>query len=193
MRRLFCKGECVWWFVTGFNYLYSQLQHRNTHIAGFAGVLLALSIGLSGCLPSPYFQKQEAIPNNAWNYNFKPVFRFNITDTSVSYRTYFIIQHTQAYPYCNLWLWLYIKTPGDSTIKRERLNLTMADATGRWLGRGMGAIYEERIGVNFGESVTFKRPGTYEIALEQNMRVNPLPEVLHVGLRVERATPNGKR
>jgi gliding motility-associated lipoprotein GldH len=150
-------------------------------------------LSCAGCIPSPYYQKQEAIPANAWNYQFKPLFRFDIQDTTVKYRTYFIVQHTQAYPFCNLWMWLYIKTPGDSVIKKERINITLADPSGKWLGRGMGAIYEERVGINFGDQIPFNRRGTYEVALEQNMRVNPLPEVLHVGLRVEAATPGNKR
>ena len=159
-------------------------------LRNFLLILLACGL-LSGCIsfPAPYFQKQEPIPKNAWNYNFRPLFKFNITDTTIRYQPYFIIQHTQAYPYCNLWMWLYIKTPGDSIIKKERVNVTLAGPTGKWLGRGLGAVYEERVALNLGDSVKFNRSGTYEIALEQNMRVNPLPEVLHVGFRVEKAVP----
>ena len=150
-------------------------------------LLLVLLIGLAlgGCIPSPYYQKQEPIPQNQWAYSFSPVFKFDITDTTAHYRTSFIIQHTQAYPYSNLWMWLYIKTPGSPNIKKERVNVILADPTGKWKGRGMGAIYEERVYLDLGDSVKFDRTGTYEIRLEQNMRVNPLPEVLHVGMRVE--------
>jgi gliding motility-associated lipoprotein GldH len=149
-------------------------------------VTILISGLLTGCLPSPFYQKQEAIPNNAWNFAFRPVFKFDITDSTAKYYPYIIIQHSQAYSYSNLWLWLYIKTPGDSLIKKERLNLTLAAPDGRWLGRGLGAIYEERIAINLGESVKLKKPGTYEIMLEQNMRKNPLPEILHIGMRVQK-------
>ena len=102
-------------------------------------LLLLLCCVLGGCLPSPYFQKQEAIPQNQWKYDFKPKFKFEVTDSTAHYQTYFIIQHTQAYPYSNLWMWMYIKTPGDSIIKKERINVMMADPSGKWKGRGMGA------------------------------------------------------
>jgi hypothetical protein len=52
----------------------------------------------------------------------------------------------------------------------------------------MGEIYEQRMPISLGDSVNLSRPGTYEVTLEQNMRINPLPDVLHVGLRVEKAT-----
>ena len=152
----------------------------------YLALILVVCCAFSGCLPSPYFQKQEAIPRNEWAYNFRPIYKFEIFDTTARYQTSFIVQHTQAYPFNNLWMWVYIKTPGDSIIKKERVNIELADPTGRWLGRGMGAIYEERRVVSLGDSVRFDRKGTYEIALEQNMRVNPLPEVLHVGIRVEK-------
>ncbi len=148
-------------------------------------LLLLLCCVMGGCLPSPYYQKQESIPQNQWSYNFNPTFKFDITDSSAHYRPYFIIQHTQAYPYSNLWMWMYIKTPGATTIKKERVNVILADPTGRWKGRGMGAIYEERVLLDLGDSVKFNRNGTYEIMLEQNMRINPLPEILHVGFRLE--------
>ncbi len=148
--------------------------------------LFILCCLVSGCLPSPYYQKQEAVPKNEWNSNFRPIFKFEITDTASRYQTSFIIQHSQAYPYSNLWMWLYIKSPGDSIIKKERVNVVLAEPGGKWLGRGFGTIYEERVVLALGDSVKFNRKGTYEIALEQNMRVNPLPEVLHVGMRVEK-------
>lgn len=148
-------------------------------------IVVFVSLLLYGCLPSPYYQKQEPIPQNAWNYNFTPTFKFDVMDTMASYQPYFIIQHTQAYPYSNLWMWLYIKEPGATAFKKQRVNIVLADAAGKWKGRGMGAIYEERVYLSLGDSVRLNRAGTYEIKLEQNMRVNPLPEVLHVGLRVE--------
>jgi gliding motility-associated lipoprotein GldH len=83
-------------------------------------------------------------------------------------------------------MWMYIKTPGDSLVKKERVNILLAGPTGKWLGRGLGTIYEERVVLDLGDSVRFNKAGTYEIALEQNMRINPLPEVLHVGFRLEK-------
>jgi gliding motility-associated lipoprotein GldH len=150
---------------------------------------ILLLVLLAGCMPAPYYQKQESMPQNAWAYNYKPSFKFEITDTTARYQPYFIIRHTQAYPYSNIWLLLYIKTPGDSIAKKQRINIILAESTGKWLGRGMGEIYEQRMPISFGDSVRFIRKGTYEVAMEQNMRINPLPEILNVGLRLEKLGP----
>src|SRR4051812_36770446 len=45
----------------------------------------------AGCLPAPFFQKESAIPKNAWSYTFKPSFKFDITDSNAMYRPFFII------------------------------------------------------------------------------------------------------
>ncbi len=148
--------------------------------------LFLFAVGLAGCLPAPYYQKDDTIPQNAWDYSFKPTFEIDITDTTVPYQPYFLIRHTQAYPYCNLWIWIYIKTPGDTVAKKERINIPLAETDGKWLGRGMGEIYEQRLKVNLGDSVKFNRKGSYKISLEQNMRINPLPEILNVGFRLEK-------
>lgn len=140
---------------------------------------------LIGCLPAPYYQKEIVIPQNAWTYAFKPSFTIDITDTMAAYQPYFMIRHTQAYPYSNLWVWVYIKSPGDRVEKKQRMNVVMAEPTGKWLGRGMGEIYEQRLPIKFADSVRFNKKGTYKITLEQNMRINPLPEVMNVGFMLK--------
>jgi len=155
------------------------------------GLLLLAGALFTGCLPSPYYQKDEVMPKNEWTYAFKPTFTFDITDTTVSYQPSFLIRHTQAYPYCNIWMWVSVKTPGDSVVKKERVNITLAEASGKWLGRGMGEIYEQRLPVKLSDSIKFDKAGTYTITLEQNMRINPLPDILNVGLRVEKV-PGGR-
>jgi gliding motility-associated lipoprotein GldH len=101
----------------------------------------------------------------------------------------FIVRHTNAYPYSNIWLNVYYKEPGDSSFTRTRVEIPLAEPSGKWLGRGMGEIYEQRM---FIDQLHLDRVGKYEMRLEQNMRVNELPEILQVGLRLEK-TPHVKR
>ena len=86
----------------------------------FSLLTFALAFNLTGCRQSPYYQRVEVIPQNAWMYNFKPTFKIDITDTTAAYLPYFIIRHTQAYPYCNIWVILNIKSPGDTVIKKRK-------------------------------------------------------------------------
>lgn len=148
---------------------------------------LATLLFFNSCLKSPYYQKEYDIPDFEWSYDQKPVFRFEVTDTNALYNMYFLIRHTEAYPYSNIWLMVYTKKPGDTTFERTRLEIPLAQPNGKWLGRGMGEIWEQRMPItNEGDSAILHTPGMWEIKFGQVMRTNPLPEVLQVGLRIEK-------
>jgi gliding motility-associated lipoprotein GldH len=151
-------------------------------------VLLFAAVLAAGCMPSPYYQKQYSVPGNAWKSDFQPTFKVQVTDSASLYELYFIIRHTNAYPFSNIWMWVYTKAPGDTTFAKSRIQIPLATESGQWLGRGMGEIWEHRMPISHeGDSAMLRRPGTYEFRFEQNMRVDPLPEVLQVGLRVEKS------
>ena len=148
-------------------------------------LLVGLVLVLTGCLTSPYYQKAEGLPKNEWSYANKPTFKFEITDTTAIYNLYFLIRHTDAYPFSNIWMLIYTKQPGDSSFQQVRVEIPLAEKSGKWLGRGMGAIWEHRMPITQdNRPMVFNKKGLYEIRFEQNMRVNPLPEILQVGLRV---------
>lgn len=144
---------------------------------------------LGGCLKSPYYQKEYSIHNNKWSYNNEPSFKFEITDTTAFYNLFFLIRHTEAYPYSNIWLMIQTKAPGDTAFTKARIEVPLAEPSGKWLGRGMGEIWEQRMPIsNIGDSVMLRKKGTWEIKFGHNMRIDPLPDVLQVGLRIEKQT-----
>jgi gliding motility-associated lipoprotein GldH len=145
------------------------------------------SVIFSGCVPAPYYQRSETVPGAAWEYGFRPRFAIEILDTTAQYKTYFLIRHTQGYPYNNIWLLISTKGPGDKQARKERVNVVLAEPSGKWMGRGMGEVWEQRMVMQLQDSTLFRRRGTWEISVEQNMRVNPLPEIIDAGIRIERA------
>lgn len=164
----------------------TQSPRRRPQAAGGALVLSCFLL-LASCMPSPYYQKNYAIPQNAWSYDYKPAFRVEISDTTVYYTMYFLIRHTEAYPYANIWLRIYSQQPGDTTADTSRIEVALAAPSGQWLGRGMGAVQEHRMIISGQQDRhLFPKAGVYTFTFEQDMRVNPLPEILQVGLRVEK-------
>lgn len=150
-------------------------------------ILLISLTALAGCMESPYYQKDVTVPAYQWKYDYQPVFKVDIEDTAALYNLYFIVRHTEAYPFSNIWMWIHTKEPGDTTFSKSRIEIPLAEKSGKWLGRGMGEIWEQRMPITRNDApMIFKKPGSYEIRFEQNMRVNPLPEILQVGLRVEK-------
>ena len=146
-----------------------------------------LALFLYGCVSSPYYQKDYTIPGNQWSSDFEPSFRFEITDTTASYDMQYLIRHTSAYPYSNIWLMVEVKKPGATQYERTRVEIPLAEPTGKWLGRNMGEIWEQRMPLSLAlDSTMLHIPGVWEIKFSHNMRMDPLPEVLQTGLRVEK-------
>lgn len=141
-------------------------------------------LALAACVKTDLFEKSMVIPGNAWKNEFRPAIRFNINDTASLYNVYVILRHTDAYLYNNLWINLYIQSPGDS-LKKFQLDLQLADKEKGWLGNGMDDIFEHRIRISQ-EPISFSHSGTYTFTLEQIMRESPLNHVMNAGVRVER-------
>jgi len=149
---------------------------------------LLLITALSSCEPINVYEKSVPIPNQEWSSSFKPSFRFSITDTTALYDVELVLRHTNAYETNNIWLNISLKTPTDS-FPPFRVEKTLASNTDGWLGTGMDDIFEQRLSLNdelARESISFRTPGEYSFTLEQIMREDPLPNVLNVGIRVEK-------
>jgi gliding motility-associated lipoprotein GldH len=172
-------------------------------------LLVSIILTLSSCVTSPYYQKSFDIPANQWTPNFKPNFVIDIDDTNVYYNVHFLIRHTNLYAFANIWLWVYVKQPGETSFTKTRIEIPLANPQGRWMGQGMGELYEQRrmIVLNKEEipitddliSIAednvpnlFHKKGRYEIRFEQNMRTQSLPDVLQIGLRVEKSSVRKK-
>lgn len=149
----------------------------------------SIAIFLTGCIRSTkldVYQKNIPIPGYSWDYNFHPEFDCKITDTAAVYNIYVTIRHTNSYPFSNIWLLISSSFEGEKP-KTKRVELPLADKEGQWLGSGMSDIYEHRIPIQ--ENARFSKQGIYHFSFEQNMRLNPLPDIMSAGLRIEKVAP----
>ncbi len=139
---------------------------------------------ITSCTKLDVFERNTSIPKNKWEYNFKPTFNFNITDTVSEYNLYVVLRHNDAYRYNNIWLNIGTQSPKDS-MRYQRFDLLLGTDAKGWEGSGMDDIWEIRKSVTNGP-FKFNKPGTYTFSIAQVMRENPLPNILSVGIRVEK-------
>jgi len=147
-------------------------------------LFLLLFIVVSSCGNIEVFEKNVAIPGQAWKSDFRPVIEFDISDTVSLYDIKVVVRHTDAYSYKNIWMNVAVQSPGDSGIN-NRMNLVLADDKQGWLGKGMDDIFENRVSLE-PRARRFAKTGTYRFTLQQIMREDPLNHVMNVGIRVER-------
>ncbi|WP_109695704.1 gliding motility lipoprotein GldH [Chitinophaga deserti] len=152
---------------------------------------LAFSLFAFACKPPKLdtYEKNRDIPQSSWESSLKPTYEvtLNNEDTAYFYNLYVNVRHTDAYPYNNLWLIVSTQLPGDSLPQSRRVELPLADSYGKWLGNGLDDIFEHRIPIQ--QNAILPRTGTYRFTFEQNMRQDPLPNIMSVGLRVEKTAP----
>lgn len=141
-----------------------------------------ISYFLFSCTTIDLYEKDVAVPKHQWSSSFKPEFSFTIKDTSKPYQFFFVIRHDEKYKYTNIYINLYVQSPGSDSTEKIQRSLPLADNNG-WMGKGMDDIYEHRI--TLGDAQTLKA-GTYKFTLEQIMRDNPLEHVLDIGIRIEK-------
>ena len=73
----------------------------------------------------------------------------------------------------------------DGNSLRDTIDCPLADYQGKWLGKGFGGVYDNRI--IYMQRRRFPKPSEYKIILEQAMRVEDLPGITSVGIRIEKA------
>jgi gliding motility-associated lipoprotein GldH len=152
------------------------------------GLKYYISILLSGvlfasCNSSVVFEENVKIPDYSWDMSNIVSLDVEISDTITSNNIYINIRNASGYPFSNLFLFLTTKTPSGQ-IARDTVELILADESGQWLGDGLGDIWDNRI--LFKPAFRFPQKGTYRFEFQQAMRMNPLPQIMDVGLRIER-------
>ena len=151
-------------------------------ICGF----LILSYLLVSCGGDVVFEKYYELPSAKWDYDDAINYEVDIKDVSKTYDLYVNIRHTNDYPYSNLWTMLYY-APVNGQGTQQRMEFKLAQSDGKWLGNGFGSTVTHEIKVRSG--MKFEQPGKMIFTIQHDMRVNPVPAVSHVGLRLEKSAP----
>ena len=147
----------------------------------FAAAVLLL---LTSCDPARVYEENKDIPDNTWKQNTPIEFNVDINDTVSYHNMYVNVRNASGYNYSNLFLFIKTKLPkGEVTI--DTLECTLADASGKWLGDGLGDIWDNQI--LFKKNIRFPQSGSYKFEVEQAMRIDPLTSIMDVGLRIEKA------
>ena len=154
---------------------------NNNLLLCIAGMLLFL---IGSCDQSRVFDQNKKIEKALWNEDQPLVFLVNISDTIHPHNVYLNVRNAGMYPFSNLFLFLNTRFP-HGEIDRDTIEVTLASPDGKWLGDGLGDIYDNRI--LFHRNVRFPQKGEYRFEMYHAMRLNPLPGIMDAGIRIEKA------
>jgi gliding motility-associated lipoprotein GldH len=146
-------------------------------------LLFFIGFLVCSCQTPAFFEQNSSINNSVWNVQDKLIFDFQIEDTLAFYDLYINVRNTGKYKFSNLYIFSDTKFP-DGEIYRDTIECILADLSGRWLGSGIGDVFDNRI--LYKPNVHFNIAGQYQITFEQAMRQPELSEIMDVGLRIEK-------
>ncbi|WP_062545951.1 gliding motility lipoprotein GldH [Rufibacter tibetensis] len=149
--------------------------------------LLSLGLFLGSCDSNRVFEEVQDIPDNQWPVRLSPTFAFEVTDTTQAYNVFFNVRNALHYPFYNLYLRHYLIGPDGQQVNSMLHEMYLMDPkTGEPKGKGAGDIFDHQFrGL---KNIRFQRAGQYKIRLNQYMRQDPLPGIMAIGVRVEKAT-----
>ena len=137
---------------------------------------------LVSCDSGRVYEKNIKIPDGIWDKDNKVSFEVFIDDTVSAHNLYVNVRNTSLYPFSNLHLFIETTAPSGHTI-RETFEITLSDNRGKWLGSGLGDMWDlQQI---YKTNVRFAQRVKYTVEYQQGMRMDKLPFLLDVGLRIE--------
>ncbi|MEO8473594.1 MAG: gliding motility lipoprotein GldH [Chryseolinea sp.] len=151
-------------------------------------VLLALCMMalLSACDGNRVYEDIKDFDERQWMATEKPSFEFIVDDVNARYNLYSDIRNSVSYPYSRFFYTYYLQDSSGTNLQKKLMTQYFFDAkTGEPFGKsGIGDLYDHRFLLLKGYQ--FKEKGTYRIVFEQFMRMETLPGMVAVGLRVEK-------
>ncbi|HEX8506258.1 MAG TPA: gliding motility lipoprotein GldH [Hymenobacter sp.] len=156
--------------------MYQRFALRLAAVVGLLGVLTA-------CDPHRVFEQNIDFENNSWDVQQKPSFTFAIQDTTARYDVYFNVRHASAYGFYNLYVKHTLTGPGGLVGQPQLHQMLLLDPkTGEPKGSGTGDIYDIQLLAL--PNQRFAKAGNYTLTLEQYMRLDQLPGLMAMGVRV---------
>lgn len=138
-----------------------------------------LIITLFSCDNNRVFEKNTDFKLFEWEHDSEVVFNFKIEDEKPK-NVLVNFRHTSVFLSRNVLLSLKITNPKNETEKID-INIPLSEPNGMWFGDCSGNICDIQFPINY----TFIDTGNYIFSFTQNMRENPLSNIMSIGLRIE--------
>ncbi|MDR0431344.1 MAG: gliding motility lipoprotein GldH [Tannerellaceae bacterium] len=138
------------------------------------------------CGEQAVYNQYQAIHNFSWEKNKEYYFTFQIDDNSIPYDVTLEIRNNNLYPYQNLWLF-YNEEPPIGSMVCDTIECLLADDFGKWNGTGI-SLFQSSFPIR--TNYRFLNKGRYTFSFRQGMRIDTLPGIQEIGLKVEKTFIN---
>lgn len=148
-------------------------------------IILLGALILVSCGEPSMFDTFKPI-NGAWHQDSIIQFVVPVEDNSATYAVSVKLRHNADYPYSNLYMFRTISSV-NGVEYTDTVNYTLADASGKWLGSGIGEV-KTMIWPYSRRGLQFTNAEKYTFSLQHGMRDTLLEGVMDVGLEINKIT-----
>lgn len=134
------------------------------------------------CQRGYLFESAISIPNHGWASDEFVSFEVKVADTLQEYNISINLRNEGRYEFSNLFLFVNTLAPSGAQI-RDTIECTLADKSGKWLGRGVAGQYSHKI--PYKSNVRFPLTGIYRFEIEHGMRNDPLFHITDIGISIK--------
>ena len=147
-------------------------------------ILLSAASLLSACNGQTVYHAYQSLPEQGWLRTDTLCFSVAVPDSLTYYRLCIEIRNRHDYPYRNLSLSVGCDTPAGTTpLPADTLQLTLADANGRWVGTGWSGLYQTSFAAG---SIRIGSPGTYLLKIAYTLPDDVLQGINDVGIKLRK-------
>ena len=93
------------------------------------------------CSNNMLYDESAVIPDASWDNEYVPFFNVNVDDTLTTYAFALNIRHMDDYDYSNLYVFMHVEYPNDST-QTYIINCPLAHPDGQWMEIGRASCRE---------------------------------------------------
>ena len=147
--------------------------------------LAILTLVISACSRNEVaYTASHSIDPAGWHQDSVVAFAVPVEDTVASYEVVVSLRTNNAYPYQNLYTFRSIASERGTELA-DTAEYPLADATGRWLGSGVGELKTHDF-VLRNQPLRFRKTGVYTFAFAQGIRDTLLPGIEDIVLTLNR-------
>jgi len=147
-------------------------------------VILLVLFSLSSCDSNRIMEVNYEFEDRWWHKDSVKNYRFQIPETG-NHNIYLNIRNTESYPYHNMFITYFLEDSSGNVLETELVDFNLFHPkTGFPFGNsGIGDVFDHQFQIL--SNIPLDGQSTYHIKLQQFMRLDSLPEIVSVGIKVE--------
>src|SRR5690606_15399166 len=128
------------------------------------------------------YEESRDLENRCWSADSIFAYQFDAGDSAQAVDLFFTVRNTPAYPFYNLYVKYRLLDSAFTAIDSGMAHVNLFEPkTGEPYGSGVGGIFSHIFPLSSNVKLS---PGKYRLELEQNMRLDSIPGIVSIGVRI---------